>query len=97
MDFPGIALPSFYVPEEQFALFNAYAPARLLYTFTLDYATTEPSHVTLTETAAIMALDRARWCCAVPTSAYRTEDLPGATQGWKSAAESSMTAFALRT
>lgn len=98
MDFPGISLPSFYVPEEQFALvarwtlenlmrhsfklivvvnghgatnqiqhlqrliaeLNARGPARVLYTFTLDYVTTEPGHATLTETAAIMALDPAR-------------------------------------
>ncbi len=98
MDFPGIAMPSYYTPEEQFALvvrwtfdnlarhgfklivivnghgatnqidtlqrliaeFNARGAARWLYTFTLDYVTTEAGHATLTETAAIMALDRAR-------------------------------------
>jgi creatinine amidohydrolase/Fe(II)-dependent formamide hydrolase-like protein len=42
------------------AEFNARGAARWLYTFTLDYVTTEAGHATLTETAAIMALDRAR-------------------------------------
>jgi creatinine amidohydrolase len=43
------------------AEFNARGgPARLLYTFPLDYVTTEPGHATLTETAALLALDAAR-------------------------------------
>ena len=110
MDFPGMALPSFYTPEEQFALvvrwtfdqlarhgfklivvvnghgatnqidtlqrliaeFNARGTARWLYTFTLDYVTTEAGHATLTETAAIMALDRGR----VDLSALPPADQP---------------------
>ena len=39
---------------------NARGPARLLYTFTLDYVTTEPGHATLTEAAAILSMDPAR-------------------------------------
>ena len=42
------------------AEFNARGAARWLYAFTLDYVTTEAGHATLTETAAIIALDRAR-------------------------------------
>ena len=95
MDFPGMALASFYAPEEQFALvarwnlealvahgfrlvvivnghgatnqiahlqrlaaeLTARGPARVLYTFPLDYVTTEPGHATITETAAILTLD----------------------------------------
>jgi len=115
MDFPGMALPSFYVPEEQFALvarwtlenlmrhnfklivivnghgatnqiqqlqrlvaeLNARGAARLLYTFTLDYVTTEPGHATLTETAAIMALDRARVDLSALPPADEPISIPG--------------------
>jgi creatinine amidohydrolase len=98
MDFPGVRLPSFYVPEEYFALvvrrhlenliehnfrlvvivnghgatnqiaslqrlaadLTARGPGRVLYTFPLDHVASDPGHATITETAAIMALDPAR-------------------------------------
>jgi creatinine amidohydrolase len=116
MDWPTNPMPSFYSPEEQFALvvrwtleglvahgfrlivivnghgatnqieqlkrlvaeFNARGPARLLYTFTLDYVTSDPGHATITETAAILALDASR----VDTTSLPPAEQPLRNSAW---------------